>query len=198
LLKPVFLDGFFYSGKPIPKSFVYIRFYIIEYFKMRMVMKSILGVLFCLLLSPCMVKAQLSTTSPIKTTAPANPVNWQFSIKKLDNGDYRLEAKAALSQGYHIWAQDPGGDGTLIPTSFTAEQIQNGKWMGDWKEEQTPTVQKIAYVDGAVRYHERTVTFFRDFKAKKGDKIKGAVQYQSCNEKMCFPPAIENFAIVVE
>lgn len=156
--------------------------------------KYIVGILFCLMTAPAAMHAQIGGAST--TTKAESPVNWQFSAKKLDNGDYRLEAKAVLSGGYHIWAQDPGGDGTLIPTSFTAGQIQNGKWIGDWKEIETPKVQKLDYVDGAVRYHEKTVTFTRDFKAKSGDQIKGSVQYQSCNERMCLPPAIQNFSVV--
>jgi hypothetical protein len=126
-----------------------------------------------------------------------NPVHWEFSIKKLGDDAYRFEAKATLEKGYHVWAQDPGGDGSLIPTSFTAEQLQNGGWSGDWKEMEQPKITKMEYIDGAVRWHEKAVTFYRDFKGKRGDKIKGAVQYQSCNDKMCFPPAIENFIVPV-
>jgi len=143
-------------------------------------------------------RAQFSPTSPPKST-PQNPVSWQFSIKKMENGNYRFEAKATMTSGFHIWAQDAGGDGSLIPTSFTAEQLQNGKWTSDWKEMESPKSEKIdVFGDAAVRWFERSVTFYRDFNAKKGDKIKGAVQFQTCNDQMCFPPAIQNFMVVVE
>lgn len=132
-----------------------------------------------------------------KSQMANNPVHWAFSVKKMDNDVYRFEAKAVLDKGYHIWAQDAGGDGSLIPTSFTAEQLQNGSWVGDWKESEQPKVAQMEYIDGAVRWHEKSVTFYRDFKGKRGDKVKGAVQYQSCNDKMCFPPAIENFIVLV-
>lgn len=162
-------------------------------------MRCLIVILFCLVLTPFSGKAQFTTNAPGKMNAPSNPVSWQFSIKKMDNGDYRLEAKATLTDGFHIWAQDPGGDGSLIPTSFTAEQIQNGKWIGDWKEVETPKVQKIdLFGDAAIRWHEKGATFYRDFKAKKGDKIKGSVQYQSCNDRMCMPPTIQNFMVTVD
>jgi thiol:disulfide interchange protein DsbD len=132
-----------------------------------------------------------------RTQTATNPVHWIFSVKKMDTDVFRFEAKATLDKGYHVWAQDPGGDGSLIPTSFTAEQLQNGSWTGDWKEVEQPKVAKMEFIDGAVRWHEKTVTFYRDFKGKRGDKVKGAVQYQSCNDKMCFPPAIENFVVMV-
>ena len=150
-------------------------------------MKFILSII-ALALLPFAVTAQ-SKTAP-------NPVHWQFSVKKMDNDLYRFEAKATLDNGFHIWAQDPGGDGTLIPTSFTAEELQGG-WAGDWKESNQPKTQKLDFIDGAIRWHEKSITFYRDFKGKRGDKVKGAVQYQTCNDIMCLPPAIENFIVQV-
>jgi len=166
---------------------------------MNPVSRIIAGLFLCCCLLPVAAKAQFTPASPGIANTGNSPVDWQFSIRKMDNGDYRLEARATLSDGFHIWAQDPGGDGSLIPTSFTAESIQNGKWIGDWKETEQPKVQKIEiFGDAAIRWHDRSVTFYRDFKARKGDKIKGSVQYQSCNDRMCLPPAIRNFTVVVE
>ncbi|MFT4062754.1 MAG: protein-disulfide reductase DsbD family protein [Edaphocola sp.] len=125
-----------------------------------------------------------------------NPVSWQFSVKKMENDVYRFEAKATIGAGYHVWALDPGGDGSLIPTSFTSEQLPGG-WVGEWKESTAPKKIVLDYMDGNVRWHEKAITFYRDFKGKKGDKVKGAVQFQTCNEKMCLPPAIENFVVSV-
>lgn len=135
------------------------------------------------------------STAQLKA-AGNNPVHWDFSVKKMDGDNYRFEAKAVLDNGFHIWAQDPGGDGSLIPTSFTAEELQNGGWVGDWKEVKSPKSEKLSFIDGVVRWHEKEITFYRDFKGKRGDKVKGAVQYQSCNDKMCYPPAIENFIVL--
>ena len=59
-----------------------------------------------------------------------------------------------------------------------------------------PEGEKIDFIEGAIRWHEKEITFYRDFKGKRGDKVKGAVQYQSCNEQMCYPPAIENFVVL--
>lgn len=152
-------------------------------------MKFFLSAIIALAFIPFAGKAQTKPT--------IDPVHWQFSVKKTDNDLYRFEARATMDNGYHIWAQDPGGDGSLIPTSFTTEALQNGGWSGDWKESTQPKVQNMTEIEGAVRFHEKTVTFYRDFKGKAGDKIKGAVQYQSCNDRMCFPPAIENFVVQV-
>lgn len=152
-------------------------------------MKLVLSVLFALLCLPFTGKAQGSAAS--------KAVQWQFSIKKMDNDQYRFEAKAVMDKGFHIFAQDPGGDGTLIPTSFIVEALQNGSWTSDWKESTAPKTETIKELGETVRYHEKTIVFYRDFKGKRGEKVKGAVQFQSCNAEMCFPPAVENFVVVV-
>jgi hypothetical protein len=131
------------------------------------------------------------------TTSNPQPVKWQFSVVKSSNDTYRFDAKATIDKGYHIWAQDAGGDGSLIPTSFTAEQLQNGDWQGEWKESKKPKLHKFEEMEDPVYWHEAEIVFSRTFKGKKGDKIRGAVQYQSCNDVMCFPPTIENFFVVV-
>ncbi len=98
-----------------------------------------------------------------------------------------------MDKGFHIWALDPGGDGSLIATSFVSESIAKGKWTGDWKEQTQPVEQTLTFIEGAVRWHQKEVTFYRDFKAPAGTRIKGGVEFQTCNEQMCYPPATELF-----
>lgn len=151
-------------------------------------MKLIYSLLAVFLMLPFAARSQSATPKHVQ---------WQFSVKKLDNDLFRLEAKATVDAGFHIFAQDPGGDGTLIPTSFTTEGLQSGGWAGDWKESAAPKTERVKELDETIRYHEKAITFYRDFKGKRGDKVKGAVQYQTCNDMMCFPPAIENFVVIV-
>ena len=98
-------------------------------------MKLILTAIIAMMALPIASNAQVVAQSK-------NPVHWNFSVKKLDGDNYRFEAKATLERGFHIWSQDPGGDGSLIPTSFTAEELQNGGWSGEWKEQKSPKVRK--------------------------------------------------------
>lgn len=147
-------------------------------------------------LGPVNITNSYAQLKPVQ--AVQQPVSWTFTVKKLEEEKYRIEAKAVMQAGYHIWAQDPGGDGSLIPTSFTTEHLHNGEWLGDWQESRKPKTEKIEFIDGTIRWHEKEIIFSRDFKAKRGDKIKGAVQFQSCNDEMCFPPAIENFIVSVQ
>lgn len=149
-------------------------------------MKLILGLLIATLGTPFLVKAQINPVAQA-------PVHWSFLVQKKSNGEYRFEAHAIMDKGFHIWALDAGGDGSLIPTSFVSESIGKGSWTGDWKEQTPAEVHKLSFIDGAVRWHQKEVTFYRDFKAPAGTRVKGGVEYQTCNEQMCYPPATELF-----
>lgn len=150
-------------------------------------MKLITIVLAILLGLPFAGKAQVKPVAQ-------SPVHWSFIVQKKKNGEYRFEAHAIMDKGFHIWALDAGGDGSLIPTSFVSESIsKGGTWTSDWKELAPPTVQTLSFIEGAVRWHQKEITFYRDFKAPAGTRIKGGVEFQTCNEEMCYPPATELF-----
>jgi len=100
-----------------------------------------------------------------------------------------------MDKGYHIWAMDAGGDGSLIPTSISVEEPDEFSWEGDWKELRKPQEQTYEFIDGKVFFFEDSATFTRDFKAKKGITLTGEAEYQTCNEQMCYPPASEDFSI---
>ena len=149
-------------------------------------MKLIFGLLALALGFPFMGKAQLKPVAQ-------SPVHWSFIIQKKSNGEYRFEAHAIMDKGFHIWALDAGGDGSLIPTSFVSESLAKGSWTSDWKEQAPPIVQTLTFIEGAVRWHQQEITFYRDFKGAPGTRIKGGVEFQTCNEQMCYPPATELF-----
>ncbi len=131
-------------------------------------------------------------TAQIKPVAQ-KPVHWSFLIQKKKNGEYRFEAHAIIDKGFYICALDACGDGSLIPTSFVSATLAKGAWTSDWKEEKPPVVQTLAFIEGPVRWHQVEVTFYRDFKAPAGTRVKGGVEFQTCNEEMCYPPATELF-----
>lgn len=118
----------------------------------------------------------------------ASPVMWDFSVTAPEAGTYRIRATAVLQPGFHIWALDAGGDGSLIATSFTMIDLQQGTWVGEWTESKDPVIETLEFIEGAIRWHEQKVTFYRDIKAPAGSEVKGSVVFQTCNDQMCFPP----------
>ena len=127
-----------------------------------------------------------------------HPVKWKFSIEKTSKNNYTLKATAKLAAGFHIWATDPGGDGSLIPTLFEFADEEMIQWKGDWKESPEPTVQELEYVEGAIRWHENEVVFSRSFVSENPMPIDGSVNFQVCNAQSCFPPEDVDFKLQVK
>jgi DsbC/DsbD-like thiol-disulfide interchange protein len=133
------------------------------------------------------------------TSQQPNPVSVNVSLDQTADGNYNLLINAKIKKGFHIWALDPGGDGSLIATHVTINSPAPIVWKEDeWKESKEPVVRTLDFIEGAIRWHEEEVLFSRKIFLSKGDVLSGTVTYQTCNEEMCLPPVSEDFSLKVE
>jgi thiol:disulfide interchange protein DsbD len=120
-------------------------------------------------------------------------VQWSYKVMARPGNSYELQATATIKEGYHIWALDAGGDGSLIATAFDTKD-DNIKWQDGWRENAKPQEHTYEFIEGAVRYFEHTVTFSRIFTVAGSAKaISGTVTFQTCNDRMCLPPETTGF-----
>ena len=152
-------------------------------------MKPFLKVLTFLCLLPILSSAQ---------GGRQDVVHWDFSVIRKSSNTWTLKAKATMDKGYHIWALDAGGDGSLIPTAIAVEEPDELTWEGEWKEIRKPREQTYEFIEGKVFFFEGSATFTRDFKAEKGITLTGSAEYQTCNEQMCYPPTSAEFSLEVK
>ena len=119
-------------------------------------------------------------------------VTWQGHIKYLGDNTYQVEVQAVLEKGFHIWAMDAGGDGSLINTEINLENSFKGNdmnWLDHtWKSNTKPKTETYEFIDGAVHYFEKKVIFQRKLISPNPPLLKAKITYQTCNESMCFPP----------
>lgn len=146
-------------------------------------MKHLLILLFCLM-------------QALGTQAQFNsPIQWKFSMEEdtLPN-QYIIMAKATLDSGWHIFTNEPGGDGLLMPTDFVLEadsaiiDITPIELVGT-------VIQKEIDGTGIVNYFEKTAGFRRVVTLKEKIPLSGSMHFQICNDEMCLPPAEEMFLI---
>ena len=126
-----------------------------------------------------------------------DPCTWTYEAKKIAANEYQLSFKLEMGNGWHIWAIQSGGDGSLIAPSFTFEANKAVKMIGDIKEEGKLINSSIEGIEGKVNYYNNTVIYTRVVKAKAGTTINGTHQYQVCNDMMCLPPRDKNFSITL-
>lgn len=134
----------------------------------------------------------LATTSFAQTEN--SPVAWEVKVNKQGQG-YQLEAHAKLYDGFHIWAMDAGGDGSLINTEVILD-TDNVKWQEDnWSVSPDATPINLDYIDGTIFWHEKEVKIQRNIAKDYKGEIAGAILYQVCNEEFCYPPAEFEFTV---
>lgn len=126
-----------------------------------------------------------------------NPVKWDFEVTAVEGEPevYRFTATGTIDSGFHIWALDAGGDGSLIPTAFTWNEATQVDWQGDWEESPAPVTHQLEFIEGAVHWHEQQARFSRKFKIHNRSGLAGEVLFQTCNEASCFPPESVNFMV---
>ncbi len=128
-----------------------------------------------------------------------NPVQWQFSVKKISEGLYSWSAKAAVNKPWHIYSQSTP-EGGPIPTSIAF----NKNPMIDLEQqvkEQGKMITKREEVFGVdVKYYDGTVEFVQVFKLKRKIKtnISGTIEYMVCNDSECLPPKKQSFSLAVQ
>ncbi len=117
-------------------------------------------------------------------------VQWNYSVKKIADKTFEVHMSATISGGFHLYAQDAGGDGPLA-TTFTFSPnplvVMNGKV----KE----TGNLISKYESAwkhdVKYYEKSVDFVQVIKLKANARtdFAGKVEFMVCNDHSCLPPS---------
>ena len=123
------------------------------------------------------------------------PIRWKYKlIEDTIPGQSFVEAKATLQSGWHIFTNEPGGDGLLMPTDFVLDIDSALTNIGPIE-----LIGKVTQKDidgmGVVNYFENEATFRRTITLKEIIPITGSMHFQICNDEMCLPPSEELFLI---
>jgi thiol:disulfide interchange protein DsbD len=137
----------------------------------------------------------MATYTALGVAASANdPVSWVFTAEKMADDEYRVNMTGTLSPSWTIYSMDVDPEIGPIPTAFI---IESGETIGAVSEMSATLKTKfdkawnaeVAKIDGG------TVTYSQVVRARAGDKVAGFVEYQSCDDEMCFPPKEVPFAL---
>ncbi|GBL34436.1 thiol:disulfide interchange protein DsbD [Filimonas sp.] len=150
-------------------------------------MKKFLITLLCLALG-----SQFAFSEIIK-----DPTTWTFSAKKIKDAEYELTLHCKLKPEWHLWSLDPGGDGLLMPPSFTFEKNKSVQFVGKIKESGKVINKEFPGTDGITHYYENEITYRQKANIKYNTSIKGNVHYQTCDHSQCLAPKDKAFEIII-
>jgi hypothetical protein len=128
----------------------------------------------------------------------ANPVKWTFSTKKINATTYEVQLTATIDRGWHLYSQttpDGGPVATAIAFAKNPLVTLDGPVKEVGKLEQKH--EELFGVD--VKQFSNKVVFVQTVKRKAKAKtaVSGTVEFMTCNDKECLPPATQKFSIVL-
>lgn len=125
-----------------------------------------------------------------------NPVQWSFATKKTDATTYEVQLTATLEKGWHVYSQTTP-DGGPVPTAISFTQNPLIILQGSAKEvgKLEKRFEPLFGVD--VKQFSGKVVFVQTVKLKTKVKttLNGTVEFMSCNDHECLPPAKKQFSL---
>lgn len=126
-----------------------------------------------------------------------DPTTWSYEVKKKTAGHYELIFHLKIKEGWHIYAFDPGGDGTLLSPEFNFDKNANVVLKGKIKQQGKLITETLEGVDGPVHMYKNQVDYVQEITAKANTKITGKHEYQVCDDHMCLPPKKKSFTFEI-
>lgn len=123
------------------------------------------------------------------------PVKWKFSSKKTGPQEYELTFTANIENGWHLYSTDLP-DGGPIKTSFTFEKSSNYTFAGALKSKGKVVESYDPNFKMKLHFFKNRVSFSRKIRlnAPGVTNVKGKIEYMSCNDQTCTPPADADFS----
>lgn len=121
------------------------------------------------------------------------PVKWRFNTENLGNNEYNLIFYADIEPKWHLYSQD-------IPMSPPATTFSFEKGVGFeliGKVSESPSVEQYdPNFEMVLKFFSKMAIFKQKVKISGTQpvEIKGFVEFMSCDDTRCLPPADEHFS----
>ncbi|HWK06659.1 MAG TPA: protein-disulfide reductase DsbD domain-containing protein [Puia sp.] len=128
-----------------------------------------------------------------------NPIQWQYSAKKVADKTYEIHLTANLESGWHAYSQTQPEEAVAQPTAIKFKTNPLVGIQGKVKEVGTMEKWQDEATGIKANQYENQVDFVQVVKLKGDVKtnISGSLTYQVCTDRMCLPPKTDDFSIKV-
>ncbi len=127
-----------------------------------------------------------------------NPVKWSYEAKKVTDGEYDLVFTAHIQDGWYVYSQYLESDDGPIRTSFNFEENANVELVGNAKEEgRKYEGYDDLFAMNIVKFSGEP-TFTQRIKVKSPTALTGYLEFMTCDNEKCLPPAEVNFRFGLE
>jgi hypothetical protein len=126
-----------------------------------------------------------------------HPVHWSYAAKKISKTEAVIFIKATIDEGWHIYSvkQKDGGP-KKTSFSFTPSKFFT---LIDSVSEPTPITKYEKVFSMDVHYFEKAVIFRQKIRMKTDQaKVRGKIDFMTCNDEKCLPPDEVEFQIPIK
>ena len=118
-----------------------------------------------------------------------DPVHFSVSQKKVADDMLEVTFSGKIDAGWHVYSTALPADGPISAT-ITTETADGAKAEGALGHRGNEINKFDNMFQMNLRYFENSVTFVQKYKITgKTYQVKGYLEYGSCNDEMCMPPA---------
>lgn len=122
-----------------------------------------------------------------------DPVKWDFSHKKLGNGEFELQFKATIEEHWHVYSMNLPDETMTQETVFEFDSLKGVQLEGKVVEPK-PITQFDPVNEEELSWFENEVVFTQKIKlTEKNAFVKGAVNFMACDDKQCLAPEWVDF-----
>ena len=111
-----------------------------------------------------------------------DPVAWSTSVEKIAEGEYRIDFKASIEEGWHMYDLGPYEGGPLA-TAFTFDPIEGYELVGAVTANKESVRQMDEVFEMEIGHYDGDVVFSQVVKAPQGAEVKCMVEWQACSDQ---------------
>ena len=124
------------------------------------------------------------------------PVKWSQELKSTGTKTADVVIKATIDEGWHLYGLNLPKNGP-VPTSIVFQTIENAKKSGEIQTQSKLLKHFDSNFDMELNWYENEAIFVQKitFDDISKVKIKGYVEFMSCNDQSCLPPKKVPFSL---
>ena len=129
-----------------------------------------------------MLVVMLTSVSASAQMQLFDPVSWSTSVEQVGDGEYRIDFKATIEQGWHLYDLGPYEGGPLA-TTFMFDPIVGYELVGEVEPNRESVRQMDEIFEMEIGHYEGEVVFSQRVKAPQGATVQCSVEWQACSDQ---------------
>jgi DsbC/DsbD-like thiol-disulfide interchange protein len=128
-----------------------------------------------------------------------NPVQWDFSAKKINATTYEVYLTANMEDGWHVYSQHtPDGGPVATTIQFAKNPLLALKGAAKETGKKEQKFEDLFGVD-VIQFSDKVVFVQQiEVKGKAKTSLTGSVEFMTCNDRECLPPTTQKFSIALK